>query len=114
MIETVALAGSYRAAPEGAVEVGAVEPDERIAVTVHLKRRTPDRFAPGSAGASRGCRSRRRAARLPQSVAAPTRAPLRGSASWRRPIASRSAASISPRAPSRSRPQRSGCHDSSA
>jgi kumamolisin len=50
MIETVALAGSYRAAPEGAVEVGAVEPDERIAVTVHLKRRTPDRFAPGSAG----------------------------------------------------------------
>lgn len=50
MIEKVALAGSYRAAPEGAVDVGEVDPDERIAVTVHLKRRTPDRFAPGSAG----------------------------------------------------------------
>jgi kumamolisin len=50
MIEQVALAGSYRAAPEGAALVGDVDPDERIAVTVHLKRRTPDRFAPGSAG----------------------------------------------------------------
>ena len=50
MIEKVALAGSDRAAPEGAVLVGEVDPDERIAVTIHLKRRTPDRFAPGSAG----------------------------------------------------------------
>ena len=50
MTEKVALAGSDRAAPEGAVLVGEVDPDERIVVTVHLKRRTPDRFAPGSAG----------------------------------------------------------------
>lgn len=50
MIEKVALAGSDRAAPDGAVLVGEVDPDERIVVTVHLKRRTPDRFAPGSAG----------------------------------------------------------------
>ena len=45
-----ALAGSYRAEPEGATYVGEVDPDERIVVTVHLKRRTPDRFQPGSAG----------------------------------------------------------------
>ena len=42
--------GSSRDEPEGAAAVGDVDPDERIAITVHLKRRSPDKFAPGSAG----------------------------------------------------------------
>lgn len=46
----IALAGSDRAAPEGAVFVGDVDPDERIVVALHLKRRSPDKFQPGSAG----------------------------------------------------------------
>ena len=46
----IALAGSDRAAPKGAVLVGDVDPDERIVVTLHLKRRSPDQFQPGSAG----------------------------------------------------------------
>lgn len=46
----VALVGSLRTAPAGATLVGDVDPDERIAVVVHVKRRTPDMFAPGSAG----------------------------------------------------------------
>jgi kumamolisin len=37
MIERVALAGSDRAAPGGAVLVGEVDPDERIIVTIYLK-----------------------------------------------------------------------------
>lgn len=44
------LAGSDRAAPESAVLVGDVDPDERIVVELHLKRRSPDKFPPGSAG----------------------------------------------------------------
>ncbi|KWV59319.1 hypothetical protein AS156_32170 [Bradyrhizobium macuxiense] len=44
------LAGSYRAAPPGATYVGEVDPDERIVVTIYLKRRTPDAFQPGTAG----------------------------------------------------------------
>ncbi|WP_426435984.1 S53 family peptidase [Bradyrhizobium genosp. P] len=48
--QKIQLAGSYRAAPPGATYVGEVEPDERIVVTVYLKRRTPDAFQPGSAG----------------------------------------------------------------
>ncbi|WP_036051150.1 S53 family peptidase [Bradyrhizobium sp. Tv2a-2] len=46
----VPLAGSRRVPPEGATFIGDVDPDQRIAVVVHLKRRTPDKFAPGSAG----------------------------------------------------------------
>ena len=46
----VPLSGSHRAPPEGATLVGDVDPEQRIAVIVHLKRRTPDRFPPGSAG----------------------------------------------------------------
>jgi kumamolisin len=46
----IALADSGRAAPEGADLVGDVDPDQRIVVTLHLKRRTPDKFQPGSAG----------------------------------------------------------------
>jgi len=46
----VPLKGSDRAAPEGATLVGDVEPDERITVTVLVKRRTADKFEPGSAG----------------------------------------------------------------
>ena len=46
----VPLAGSNRAAPEGATLVGDVDPDQRITVVVYVKRRTPDEFAPGSAG----------------------------------------------------------------
>jgi kumamolisin len=46
----IALAGSDRVEPEGAVLVGDVDPDERIVVTLHLKRRSPDKFQPGSAG----------------------------------------------------------------
>jgi kumamolisin len=48
--QKVALAGSYRAEPEGATYVGDVDPDERIVITVHLKRRSSDKFQPGSAG----------------------------------------------------------------
>jgi kumamolisin len=48
--QTVPLAGSYRADPQGATYVGEVDPDERIVVTVYLKRRTPDRYQPGSVG----------------------------------------------------------------
>jgi kumamolisin len=42
--------GSSRDAPEGAVAAGAIDPNARITITVHLKRRSPDKFAPGSAG----------------------------------------------------------------
>src|ERR1700730_15661365 len=42
--------GSSRDEPEGTAAVGDVDPDERIAITVHRKRRSPDKFAPGSAG----------------------------------------------------------------
>jgi kumamolisin len=48
--QRIALAGSYRAAPEGATYVGDVDPDERIVVALHLKRRSPDKYQPGSAG----------------------------------------------------------------
>jgi kumamolisin len=47
--QKVALAGSYRAEPEGATYVGDVDPDERIVITVHLKRRSLDKSQPGSA-----------------------------------------------------------------
>ncbi|MCC8942566.1 S8 family serine peptidase [Bradyrhizobium sp. Arg68] len=47
--QTIELAGSYRAAPPGATNVGEVDPDERIVLTVYLKRRTPDTFEPGCA-----------------------------------------------------------------
>ena len=47
--QKVTLAGSYRAEPQGAIYVGNVDPDERIVITVHLKRRSPDKFQPGSA-----------------------------------------------------------------
>ena len=46
----VLLKGSDRVAPEGATLVGDVEPDEKITVTVLVKRRTADKFTPGSAG----------------------------------------------------------------
>jgi kumamolisin len=46
----IALAGSDRGAPENAAYVGDVDPDERIVVALHLKRRSPDKFQPGSAG----------------------------------------------------------------
>ncbi|WP_338691492.1 S53 family peptidase [Bradyrhizobium sp. 26S5] len=48
--QKIQLAGSYRAEPPGASYVGEVDPDERIVVTIYLKRRTPDAFQPGSAG----------------------------------------------------------------
>ena len=48
--QTVPLAGSCRTEPQGATYVGEVDPDERIVVTVYLKRRTPDLYQPGSAG----------------------------------------------------------------
>src|SRR5437879_1777666 len=44
--QKVALAGSYRADPPGATYVGDVDPDERVVVTVLLKRRSPDTFTP--------------------------------------------------------------------
>jgi len=46
----IALAGSNRVEPEGAVYAGEVDPDQPILITVYLKRRSPDKFAPGSAG----------------------------------------------------------------
>jgi kumamolisin len=46
----IALAGSDRGAPENAAYVGDVDPGERIVVALHLKRRSPDKFLPGSAG----------------------------------------------------------------
>ncbi|MGN1289558.1 MAG: S8 family serine peptidase [Bradyrhizobium sp.] len=46
----VPLAGSNRAAPDGATLVGDVDPNERISIMVYVKRRTPDKFQPGSAG----------------------------------------------------------------
>src|SRR5436305_14197192 len=46
----VALAGSNRVEPEGAVYVGDVDPEQPIVITVYLKRRSPDKFQPGSAG----------------------------------------------------------------
>ena len=46
----IALAGSNRGEPEGAILIGDVDPDERIVVALHLKRRSPDKFQPGSAG----------------------------------------------------------------
>jgi kumamolisin len=48
--ERVRLAGSYRSEPEGATRVGDVDPDQPIVIDVHLKRRSPDKFPPGSAG----------------------------------------------------------------
>src|SRR5882757_9465639 len=36
--------------PEGAVYVGDVDPERPILITVYLKRRSPDKFQPGSAG----------------------------------------------------------------
>lgn len=46
----VPLVGSDRVAPEGATLIGDVDPDERITIVVHVKRRTPDRFQVGSEG----------------------------------------------------------------
>jgi kumamolisin len=46
----IALAGSNRAEPEGAVYAGEVDPEQLILITVYLKRRSPDKFQPGSAG----------------------------------------------------------------
>jgi kumamolisin len=46
----IALAGSNRAEPEGALFAGDVDPDQRIVVALHLKRRSPDKYQPGSAG----------------------------------------------------------------
>ncbi|MGC2777189.1 MAG: S53 family peptidase, partial [Bradyrhizobium sp.] len=46
----VALSGSLRVPPEGAALIGEVDPDEPVSVVVHVKRRTPDAFVPGSAG----------------------------------------------------------------
>ncbi|MGY3443499.1 MULTISPECIES: S53 family peptidase [unclassified Bradyrhizobium] len=46
----IPLAGSNRAAPDGATLVGDVDPDEPISIVVYVKRRTPDAFQPGSAG----------------------------------------------------------------
>ena len=46
----IALAGSDRSEPEGAAYISDVDPDERIVVALHLKRRSPDKFQPGSAG----------------------------------------------------------------
>lgn len=48
--QKVQLAGSFRAAPFGAIDVGEVDANERIVLTVYLKRRTADVFQPGSAG----------------------------------------------------------------
>lgn len=48
--QKVALAGSNRPEPEGAVLVGDVDPEQRITVWLHLKRRSADKFEPGSAG----------------------------------------------------------------
>jgi kumamolisin len=48
--QKVALAGSNRSEPEGAVVVGGVDPEQRIAVWLHLKRRSADKFQAGSAG----------------------------------------------------------------
>ncbi|MET3973495.1 hypothetical protein ABIB94_009207 [Bradyrhizobium sp. JR7.2] len=42
--QKIQLAGSYRAEPFGASYVGEVDPNERIVITVYLKRRTPDAF----------------------------------------------------------------------
>jgi kumamolisin len=46
----IALAGSYHAAPEGATDLGDVDPQAPITIVVHVKRRTPDQYQPGSAG----------------------------------------------------------------
>src|SRR5260221_6292096 len=48
--QKIALAGSNRVEPEGAVYVGDVDPEQPILITVYLKRRSPDKFQPGSAG----------------------------------------------------------------
>lgn len=48
--QKITLAGSDRAEPEGAVYVGDVDPEQPILITVYLKRRSPDKFQPGSAG----------------------------------------------------------------
>src|SRR5258708_1859691 len=48
--QKIALAGSNRVEPEGAVYVGDVDPEQPIVITVYLKRRSPDKFQPGSAG----------------------------------------------------------------
>jgi kumamolisin len=45
----VALGGSDRVPPPGATLIGDIDPDEPVGVVVHVKRRTPDMFAPGSA-----------------------------------------------------------------
>src|SRR5258708_13076725 len=46
----IALAGSYHVAPEGATDLGDVDPQAPITIVVHVKRRTPDQYQPGSAG----------------------------------------------------------------
>jgi kumamolisin len=46
----IELAGSNRSEPTGTVAVGDVDPDQRVAITLHLKRRSLDKHAPGSAG----------------------------------------------------------------
>jgi kumamolisin len=48
--QKIELAGSNRVEPEGAVLVGDVDPEQPIVITVYLKRRSPDKFQPGSAG----------------------------------------------------------------
>src|SRR3981189_2972542 len=48
--QKIALVGSNRVEPEGAVYVGDVDPEQPILITVYLKRRSPDKFQPGSAG----------------------------------------------------------------
>ena len=46
----VLLKGSDRVAPEGATLVGDVDPDQKIAVVILVKRRAADKFEPGSPG----------------------------------------------------------------
>jgi kumamolisin len=46
--QRVEFLGSDRSEPEGAVAVGSVEPNERITLTVYIKRRSPDKCRPGS------------------------------------------------------------------
>jgi kumamolisin len=62
-IQRVEFPGSDRSEPGRAITVGSVDPDERITLTVHIKRRSPDKFRPGSTGdLARFARSLTRAA----------------------------------------------------
>src|ERR1044072_4548557 len=45
----IELAGTLRLEPQDADAAGIVDPGERICLTVHVKRRSPDKFPPGSA-----------------------------------------------------------------